>query len=99
MIGLPGQGMHFGLDPLSALFLLLLAPQVLASAVGGMARSATFWVFVLGMVLALAGRDAFSLLFGFELMSVAAWLLVLRADAKPAALFFGVAAFSGGSQA
>jgi hydrogenase-4 component B len=96
MIGLPGQGMHFGLDPLSALFLLLLAPQVLASAVGGMARSATFWVFVLGMVLALAGRDAFSLLFGFELMSVAAWLLVLRADAKPAALFFGVAAFSGG---
>jgi formate hydrogenlyase subunit 3/multisubunit Na+/H+ antiporter MnhD subunit len=95
MIGLPGQGMHFGLDPLSALFLLLLAPQVAASAIAGMARSATFWVFVLGMVLALAGRDAFSLIFGFELMSVAAWLLVLRADAKPAALFIGVAAFSG----
>jgi formate hydrogenlyase subunit 3/multisubunit Na+/H+ antiporter MnhD subunit len=95
MIGLPGQGMHFGLDPLSVLFLCLLVPQVLAGAVAGMARSFTFWVFVLGMVLALAGRDAFSLLFGFELMSVAAWLLVLQADAKPAALFFGVAAFSG----
>ena len=31
MVGLPGQGMHLGIDPLSALFLCLLAPQVLAS--------------------------------------------------------------------
>ncbi|WP_297492594.1 proton-conducting transporter membrane subunit [Acidocella sp.] len=94
MVGLPGQGMHVRLDALSLLFLCILGPQVLASAVAGMRGSVTFWVFVLGMVLALAAGDAFTLIFGFELMSAASWLLVLQGDQKPAAFYITIAVFS-----
>jgi hydrogenase-4 component B len=94
MVGLPGQGMHLHLDALSLLFLCILAPQVLASAVAGMRGSVVFWVFVLGMVLALAAGDAFTLIFGFELMSAASWLLVLRGDEKPATFYIAIAIFS-----
>jgi formate hydrogenlyase subunit 3/multisubunit Na+/H+ antiporter MnhD subunit len=87
--------MHLGIDPLSALFLCILAPQVLASAVASERKSVTFWVFVLGMVLALAAADAFALILGFELMSAASWLLVLRGDRAPASLYAGIALFSG----
>jgi hydrogenase-4 component B len=95
MFGLPGQGMHLRVDALSALFLCILVPQVVASAVAEMRGSLTFWVFVLGMVLTLVAGDAFTLIFGFELMSAASWLLVLRGDAKPATLYAGIAIFSG----
>ncbi len=94
MVGLPGQGMHVRLDALSLLFLCILGPQVLASAVAGMRGSVTFWVFVLGMVLALVAGDAFTLIFGFELMSAASWLLVLQGDQKPAAFYITIAVFS-----
>ena len=94
MVGLPGQGMHLHLDALSLLFLCILLPQVLASAVSGMRGSVTFWIFVAGMVLALAAGDAFTLIFGFELMSAASWLLVLRGDEKPATLYITIAIFS-----
>ncbi len=94
-IGLPGQGMHLGVDPLSCLFLAILAPQILAVAVGEDRKSALFWVFVFGMVFAVVAADAFSLVFGFELMSAASWLLVLRGDRKPATLYVGVAMFAG----
>jgi hydrogenase-4 component B len=93
--GLPGQGMHLGIDPLSALFLALQAPQILAAAIADMRRSVTFWVFAAGMVLTLLAVDAFSLIFGFELMSAASWLLVLRGDRRPATLYAGIAIFSG----
>ena len=94
MFGLPGQGMHLRFDALSAVFLLLLLPQTVASAIAGMRRSATFWAFVLGMVLAVLAGDAFTLIFGFELMSAASWLLVLRGDRAPAPLYIGVAIFA-----
>lgn len=94
MFGLPGQGMHLHVDALSALFLCILAPQILAAVLAGMRASPSFWVFILGMVLALAAADAFTLIFGFELMSAASWLLVLRSDAKPATLYAGIAMFS-----
>ncbi len=94
MVGLPGRGMHLGIDPLSALFLCLLAPQVLAAAIALERKSVTFWVFVLGMVLALVAADSFALILGFELMSAASWLLVLRGDRKPATLYAGIALFS-----
>jgi formate hydrogenlyase subunit 3/multisubunit Na+/H+ antiporter MnhD subunit len=87
--------MHLGIDPLSVLFLLILAPQVAAAAIAGQARSPTYWVFVLGMVTAVVAADAFTLIFGFELMSAASWLLVLRGDRRPATLYAGVAMFSG----
>ncbi len=94
MVGLPGRGMHLGIDPLSALFLCLLAPQVLAAAIALERKSLTFWVFMLGMVLALLAADSFALILGFELMSAASWLLVLRGDRKPATLYAGIALFS-----
>lgn len=93
-VGLPGQGMHVHLDALSLLFLGILLPQVVAGALAGMRNSPTFWVFVLGMGLALAAADAFTLILGFELMSAASWLLVLRGDQKPATLYVGMAIFS-----
>ena len=94
MVGLPGRGMHLGIDPLSALFLCLLMPQVLAVAIALERKSVTFWVFVLGMVLALLAADSFALILGFELMSAASWLLVLRGDRRPATLYAGIALFS-----
>jgi formate hydrogenlyase subunit 3/multisubunit Na+/H+ antiporter MnhD subunit len=86
--------MHLRVDALSWLFLAMLVPQVVAASVAGMARSVSFWVFVAGMVLAVAAADAFTLIFGFELMSAASWLLVLRGDARPATLYAGIALFS-----
>lgn len=94
MFGLPGQGMHLRIDALSALFLCILAPQVLAAALADMRGSFTFWVFVFGMVLALVAADAFTLIFGFDLMSAASWLLVLRGDRQPATFYIGIAMFS-----
>ena len=86
--------MHLRFDALSAVFLLLLLPQTVASAIAGMRRSVTFWVFVLGMVLAVLAGDGFTLIFGFELMSAASWLLVLRGDRAPAPLYIGIAIFA-----
>ncbi len=94
-IGLPGQGMHLACDPLSVLFLLILAPQVVATAIGPDRKSIVFWVFILGMVLAVTAADAFALILGFELMSAASWLLVLQGDRKPATLYAGIAIFAG----
>ncbi|WP_297443702.1 proton-conducting transporter membrane subunit [Acidocella sp.] len=94
MFGLPGAGMQVRLDPLSVLFLVLLAPQMVAGALAGEARSPTYWLFALGMVLAVVAASAFTLIFGFELMSAASWLLVLKGDQKPATLYVGIAIFS-----
>ncbi|HTQ71569.1 MAG TPA: proton-conducting transporter membrane subunit [Acidocella sp.] len=87
--------MHLHLDALSLLFLCILLPQIAAAALAGMRASLTFWVFVLGMALALLAGDAFTMIFGFELMSAASWLLVLQGEQKPALLYAGVAIFSG----
>lgn len=86
--------MHLRLDALSLLFLCILLPQIVAGALAGMRGSVAFWAFALGMVLALLAADAFTLIFGFELMSAASWLLVLRGDQKPATLYAGIALFS-----
>ncbi len=55
-------------------------------------------VFVVGMILTLLAADALSLMLGFELMSVACWVLVLThhdepATAPAAQLFAGMAIF------
>jgi formate hydrogenlyase subunit 3/multisubunit Na+/H+ antiporter MnhD subunit len=87
--------MHLAVDPLSLLFLAILAPQIVAVAVGEDRKSALFWAFVAGLLLSVVAADAFALVFGFELMSAASWLLVLRGDRKPATLYIGIAMFSG----
>lgn len=94
IFGLPGQGMHLHFDALSLFFLCVLVPQTMAAALAGMRGSLTFWVFVLGMGLTLLAGDAFTMIFGFELMSAASWLLVVQEDRKPATLYAGVAIFS-----
>ncbi|WP_155992608.1 proton-conducting transporter transmembrane domain-containing protein [Acidocella facilis] len=95
MFGLPGHGMQLHLDALSILFACILLPQTVAAALAGMRGSIAFWVFVLGMALTLAAGDGFTLIFGFELMSAASWLLVMQGDVKPATFYAGVAIFSG----
>ncbi len=87
--------MHLALDPLAMLFIGILLPQMIAVAIGPDRKSPLFWVFVAGLLLAVVAADAFTLVFGFELMSAASWLLVLRGDRKPATLYAGVAMFSG----
>ncbi len=86
--------MHLRLDALSALFLCILVPQIVASALAERRGNVAFWVFAAAMVLTLLAGDAFTLIFGFELMSAASWLLVLRGDARPAPLYAGIAMFS-----
>lgn len=87
--------MHLAADPLALVFVAVLAPQIVAVALGPERRSVLFWVFVAGMLLALLAAEAFTLILGFELMSAASWLLVLKGDRKPATLYIGVAMFSG----
>jgi formate hydrogenlyase subunit 3/multisubunit Na+/H+ antiporter MnhD subunit len=87
--------MHLALDPLAMLFLGILIPQMIAVAMGPDRRSPLFWVFVGGLLLTVVAADAFTLVFGFEMMSATSWLLVLRGDRKPATLYAGIAMFSG----
>ena len=90
--------MHLGIDPLSALFLCMLAPQIVASAVASEWKSGGFWVLILAMILTLLAADAFALMLGFGLMGAASWLLVLRGTApgarQQAGLSAGIALFS-----
>ncbi len=73
-------GMRLGLDGLSAWFLLLLGLAGAAASVfalGGPARGLVAWpLFLGGMELALLAADGFTLILGFELMSLASWALV-----------------------
>ncbi len=87
--------MHLAFDPLAMLFVAILLPQILAVAIGADRKSVFFWAFVAGLLLTVVAADAFTLVFGFELMSAASWLLVLRGDRRPATLYAGVAMFSG----
>ncbi|TCZ60957.1 proton-conducting transporter transmembrane domain-containing protein [Roseicella aquatilis] len=101
--GPPWAAARIGLDGLSAWFLLLLGLTGGAAslfALGhppGPARTLPpFPLFLAGMALTLAATDAFLLLFGFELMSLASWALVAadheKAENRAAArLYLGFA--------
>jgi len=106
-VGLPGLPMRLALDPLAAVFLLLLFVSATAAAIyaldthGAEEERATPFlpVFIGAMALALLAGDSFTLLFGFELMSLASWATVLyrheEAGSRSAALFYlGMAGFS-----
>ncbi|MBS0559489.1 MAG: hydrogenase 4 subunit B [Proteobacteria bacterium] len=112
-IGLPSglmapDGMTLALDPLSAMFLLILFVAAAFCAVYAIDQHeaedrralAGFPAFVGAMALALLAADAFTLVFGFELMSAVSWLLVLArhedADSRSAGIFYvGMALFGG----
>ncbi|HTW27929.1 MAG TPA: proton-conducting transporter membrane subunit [Acetobacteraceae bacterium] len=99
-IGLPGSGMTLALDGLSALFLLLVfavgAVTALYAADDRAPTAPLLPVFIAGMALTLLAGDAFALVLGFELMSLASWGLVLTSGERPetrsaALLYLGMA--------
>ena len=103
-VGLPGAAMLLALDPLSAFFCLPVGLATLASGVWAIearrAVSPLLPVFVAGMLLTLLAADGWTLLFGFELMSVSSWVVLLSyaddADGRAAAKFYlGMAVFGG----
>ncbi|HEX3349391.1 MAG TPA: proton-conducting transporter membrane subunit [Acetobacteraceae bacterium] len=96
-VGLPGSGMTFGIDGLSAWFLLLVFWLGAAASVAALDQDSgktapAFPLFIAGMALTLLAADGFALVFGFELMSVASFVLVLTqaedAAARAAALLY-----------
>lgn len=106
-LGPPWGPARLALDALSAWFLLVLSvvalPAALFAAATGpssRAEAAAFPLFLAAMVLVLLAADAFTLLLGFEAMSLASWALVAARHPagrgrRAARLYFGFAAFSG----
>ncbi len=107
-LGLPGTSAQLGLDALSGFFVLLLFVTGAACSVyaldphgaEGQRALPFFPVFVGAMALTLLAADSFSLVFGFELMSLASWAMVLARHEEPASrdaalLYLGIAAFGG----
>jgi len=106
-VGLPGAAMRLALDPLSLTFLLLLFATATPACLFAVeshgpeeARAVPFLpIFIAAMALSLLADDSFTLLFGFELMSLASWATVLyrheEESSRSAALFYlGMAGFS-----
>jgi hydrogenase-4 component B len=100
-IGLPGASLHLALDPLSAFFLLPVCLATVAAGVWAISEgdraSPLLPVFAAGMLLTLLADDGWTLVLGFELMSLASWALVLShtddPESRPAALLYlGIAA-------
>ena len=88
--GPPWAPARLGLDGLSAWFLLLLGITgacaslfALGHPPGPPRTLPPFPLFLAGMALTLAATDAFLLLLGFELMSLASWALVAAGHDKP----------------
>ena len=109
-LGLPGgDGMTLALDGLAGFFLLLPFGSGLAASAaalddhGEYAATAPFFPAVLGaMVLTLLAGDGFSLVLGFEAMSLAAFALLLThhedaAVRAAALLYFGISALGAAS--
>lgn len=98
-LGLPGLPMSLALDGLSGFFLLLLMLVGTASSAAALdshgaydSTAAFLPLFLAGMALTLLAGDGFSLLLGFELMSLASFALVLtnhdEASVREAALLY-----------
>ena len=86
-IGLPGMGLHLRLDPVSAVFLLIVDLGAAAAslyAIGAAAHEpepgrvlAFYPAFLAAMNLVVLADDAYGFLFGWETMSLASWALVM----------------------
>jgi formate hydrogenlyase subunit 3/multisubunit Na+/H+ antiporter MnhD subunit len=116
LVGLPATALPFGppwgpaqvaVDALAGWFLVILAlaavPASLFAAASPpppRAEGAGFPLFLAGMALTLIAADGFTLILGFELMSLASWALVAARHAtgagrRAARLYLAFAAFSG----
>lgn len=99
-IGLPGHAMRLALDGLSGFFLLLLMVGAAAASAATLAEPPSaaaplLPVFIAAMALCLLAGDGFTLVAGFELMSLASFVLVLshagEGEGRAAALlYFGI---------
>ncbi len=106
-IGLPGSGVLLALDGMSGFFMLLLLLAGTAASAAALdhhgdhdATAPAFPVFIAGMAVTLLAADAFSLLVGFETMSLASFVLALThhrdaAVRSAALLYLGMAVFGG----
>jgi hydrogenase-4 component B len=112
-IGLPGGvlvggGMTLVLDPLAAFFLLILFVSSAFCAVYALDQHDAedrralpgLPLFVAAMALTLLAGDGFTLVLGFELMSLVSWLMVLARHEDPASreaglFYIGMALFGG----
>ncbi len=115
-LGLPATSLGFGppwapaqiaVDALGGWFLIILAlvavPSCLFAAASPpppRAEGAAFPLFLAGMALTLIAADGFTLLLGFEVMSLASWSLIAARHAagvgrRAARLYLAFAAFSG----
>ncbi len=103
-IGLPGRPMLLALDGVATVFLLILftlgtAAAVTACATPPQATARALPCFIGAMSLALLAADGFTLLLGFEAMSLASFVLVLthpsEDTARAAKLYLGVALLAG----
>ena len=105
--GPPWAASLIAVDQLAGWFLLILAIVAIpacffaaASPPPPRAEGAGFPLFLAGMALTLIAGDAFTLLLGFELMSLASWALIAARHAtgvgrRTARLYLGFATFSG----
>ena len=103
-LGLPGRSIHLGLDGISTVFLLLLftlgtAAATTAHAAPPEPTTRALPCFIGAMALTLLAADGFSLLLGFELMSIASFALILthpsEEDVDAAQLYLGIAILAG----
>ena len=96
--GPPWAAALLALDPLSAWFTLLLGLTGCFAALlivpAPRAELVGFPLFLLGMALALTAADGFTLLLGFEAMSLASWAMLH--DRRAARLYLIFAVFGGG---
>jgi hydrogenase-4 component B len=105
--GPPWAPSLIAIDPLSGWFLLILGLVGGAACLFGAAspppsraEAVGFPLFLAGMAIALIAADGFTLLLGFEMMSLAAWAMIAARNMvgpgrRAARLYLGFAAFSG----
>ncbi|HVY16886.1 MAG TPA: hydrogenase 4 subunit B [Rhodopila sp.] len=92
-VGLPGVGSRFRLDPLSGFFLIVVGLGSAGASTFGLGYTRTdahpervlpfYPLFIISMVLVVVADDAFSFLFGWELMSLTSWALVSAHHLEP----------------
>ncbi len=86
-IGMPGMGLHLRLDPLASVFLVIVDLGAAAASLYALGYAAHepepqrvlpfYPVFLAAMNLVVLADDAYAFLFGWELMSLASWALVM----------------------